>query len=155
MKPVTVSTEVNADQQTVYEFLSVLGAHERFTAPMLVDYHPSGPERGVGAQVRLTAVMGKRREPVDITVIEDDAPSRIAEFNISSRGRRRATGTYELEARPGNRTQVTFIYAWQHLPFVERLFGPLVRSAMRRALDTTMTNLAAQFANAKTASDAV
>ena len=154
MRPVTVTTEVNADQKTVYEFLSVLGAHELFTAPMLVDYQPSGPERGVGAQVRLTAVVGKRREPVDVTVIEDVPPSRIVEFNISARGRRRATGTYELEPLPGDRTRVTFVYAWQHLPFAERVLGPMVRSAMRHSLTITQSNLAARFANAKTATDA-
>jgi hypothetical protein len=154
MKPVIVAIDIPTDRETVYDFLSVLTAHESFTAPLLVDYEPSGPERGVSSHVRLTAVMAGRKAPVDVTVIEDVAPVRIVEQNVSAGGKRRATGTYELEPLASGGTRVSFTYAWQQVPFGDRALAPLVRAMVKRGLQQTMVRLARQFAPNVKSSDA-
>ena len=45
MKPVTVSVEVPNPPQHVYDFLEVLGNHERFMDHFMVDWELSGPRR--------------------------------------------------------------------------------------------------------------
>ena len=146
MKPVTVTVDVPQPREAVYEFLAVLANHESFTRPMLVDYRCSGPERGVGSKVRVTAVMGRVRSTADITVIEDVPSARTVEENVSANGKRRATGTYELEPAPGGGTRVSFTYAWQRAPFGDRIAAPLVRAMMRRGLRQTLDRLAQQLA---------
>jgi hypothetical protein len=114
--------------------------HESFTDHLMRDWRLSGPARGVGAKVTVTAVMGGRKERVEITAIEDVRPSRLAEENVSAGGKRRATGTYTLEPAADG-TLVTFTYAWQHAPVLDRCLAPLVRSMMKRGLDKAMTRL--------------
>jgi Polyketide cyclase / dehydrase and lipid transport len=141
MRPVSVSVDVPAARDAVYDFLAVTSAHESFTDHMLREWRCSGPERGVGSRAHVVAVVGGRREPVDIEVVEDVPPERIVERNVSAGGRRVATGTYTLHVVPG-RTRVTFTYAWERAPLADRLMAPLVRRLMRRALETTMRRLA-------------
>lgn len=144
MKPVTTSVVVPIDRDHVYEFLAVMANHETFTDHLMRDWRLSGPARGVGAQVTVTAVTGGRKEPVEITAIEDIRPSRLVEENISAGGKRRATGTYTLEPTTGG-TTVTFTYAWQSAPLLDRTLAPLVRSMMKRGLDKAMTRLKEQL----------
>jgi carbon monoxide dehydrogenase subunit G len=146
MKPVTVSVDVAQPREAVYEFLAVLANHESFTRPMLVDYRCSGPERGVGAKARVTTVVGRIRSTADITVIEDVPPVRNVEENVSAKGKRRATGTYELVPSSGGGTRVSFTYAWQRAPLGDRIAAPLVRAMMRRGLQQTLERLAQQLA---------
>jgi hypothetical protein len=53
MRQVTVSFEVPQDRDRVFDFLDVLGNHERFTDHFLLDWDLAGPERGVGAGARM------------------------------------------------------------------------------------------------------
>jgi carbon monoxide dehydrogenase subunit G len=107
----------------------------------------SGPYRGVGSKARVKVdVGGGRTDLVEMETIAAERPARIVEQNISAGGRRVANGTYTLEEPLSGRTRVTFEYAWQRAPRIERLLAPLVRGAMRRRLGRAMERLAEQLA---------
>jgi hypothetical protein len=146
MKPVIVSVDVPDSRDVVHDFLAVTAAHESFTDHMMKEWSCSGPERGVGSRAHVMVEMGGRREPADIEVVEDSPPWRIVERNVSAGGRRVGTGTYVLDELPRGGTHVTFIYAWERAPLIERLMAPVVRRVMRGGLDTGMKRLAEQLA---------
>lgn len=141
MQPVTVSIDVPQSREDVYSFLDILPNHEGFTDHMMVDWEYSGPDRGVGAQARVRTTMGKP-DSVAFEVISADPPREIVERNVGARGKRVATGTYRLEELPDGGTHIEFTYAWEAAPLSERLFGPLVRSVLRRGNEKAMTRLA-------------
>jgi hypothetical protein len=89
-------------------------------------------------------VLGGRTEPIEIEVIEAEAPVRNVERNIGAAGKRVATGTYTLDELPGGHTRINFDYAWQQMPVLERLAAPLVRRAMQLALGDATARRAAR-----------
>lgn len=141
--PVTVSIDVPQARPDVYAFLDVLANHEPFTDHMLVDWSCSGPDRGVGARARVSSKAGGRKEPVEIEVVEAQAPARIVERNVSAKGRRVGQGTYELAELPSGGTRISFTYAWLEAPRADRLLAPLVRAVLRRGNQRAMERLAA------------
>jgi hypothetical protein len=143
--PVTVSIDVPQPRDDVFAFLDVMANHEPFTNHMLVDWSYAGPDRGVGAKARMLSTAGGRKEPIDMEVIEAQAPSRIVERNVSAKGRRVGLGTYELSDLPGGGTHVTFTYAWEQAPAADRVLAPLVRALLRRGNARAMERLAAQL----------
>jgi hypothetical protein len=145
MKPVSVSTEVAHPIEEVYDFLDVIANHEPFTNHMLHDWEYSGPPRGVGSKARVRVNAGLRSEVVEIETFDAERPSRIAERNVSAGGRRQATGTYMLEPRADGRTSVTFEYAWQQAPLLDRLTAPAVRAYLRRGNGRALARLAEQL----------
>ncbi len=144
-KPVSVSIEVPQARTEVYAFLDVMANHEPFTDHMLVDWSYSGPPRGVGSKAHVHSKFGSRKEPVDIEVVSAQAPSRIVEHNVSAKGKRLATGTYELAELPGGGTRITFTYAWRQAPAADRLLAPLVRGILRRGNEKAMARLKEQL----------
>jgi hypothetical protein len=145
MKPVRVTTEVAHPIEEVYDFLDVIANHEPFTNHMLHDWEFSGPPRGVGSKARVRVSAGLRSEVVEIETFDALRPSRISERNISAGGRRQATGTYLLEPLADGRTSITFEYAWQRAPLIDRLSAPAVRAYMRRGNGRALTRLAEQL----------
>jgi hypothetical protein len=141
MQPVSVSIDVPQGVEDVYAFLDAMANHKQFTDHMLTDWRLSGPGTGVGARAEVTAVMGGRTEPVAIEVIEAQAPQLIVERNTGAGGNRVAHGTYKLAPAPAGGTTVSFEYAWQSAPALERVAAPLVRAIMRRGLRTSMERL--------------
>src|SRR5215216_5804398 len=99
--PVTVTIDVPQARSDVYAYLDVMANHEPFTDHMLVDWSYAGPDRGVGSKARVHSKAGGRTEVVDIEVVDAQAPSRIVERNVSAKGKRIGTGTYELAELPG------------------------------------------------------
>jgi hypothetical protein len=144
-KPVSVSIEVPQSRTDVYDFLDVMANHEPFTNHMLVDWSYSGPPRGVGSKAHVHSKFGSRKEAVDIEVVDAEAPARIVEHNVSAKGRRLASGTYELAELPGGGTRVQFTYAWREAPLADRLMAPLVRSILRRGNARAMARLKEQL----------
>jgi hypothetical protein len=145
MKPVTVSTTIDRDPDDVYAFLDVIGNHERFNDHLMTDWEYSGPHTGLGAKATAVAKMAGRREPVELEVIETTVATTIVERNVSHRGVRVATGTYRIAPGPHGGSWVTFEYAWQHSPRIERFAAPLVRALMRSALQRSMDRLAQEL----------
>lgn len=141
MKPLHVSVHVPYPREQVYEFLAVSANHEPFNQHLMTDWSFSGPPRGVGSKTHATAALAGKRDPVEIEVIDDVAPHLITERNVGAGGARVATGTYSLTETPDG-TTVTFDFAWVRVPRSERLAAPLVRRVMRRALQTSMRELA-------------
>ncbi len=141
MQPVTVSIEIDRDPNQVYAFLDVLANHARCNDHLLTDWELSGPATGLGAKATATANVAGRREPVEIEVIETTVATTIVERNVSHGGVRVAIGTYRIAPADGGGARVTFEYAWQHMPRVERLAAPLVRALMRRALQRSLVRL--------------
>jgi hypothetical protein len=141
MRPITVSTDVPQSREDVFDYLDVLANHEQFTDHMMRNWRLQGPQRGVGARARVDVVLAGRSEAVDIEVFEVEAPVRTVERNTGAAGRRVATGTYKLDQLSDGRTRVTFQYAWDQIPFTERLAAPIVRRITRSALKTAMQRL--------------
>ena len=147
MRPVKVSIDVLHPREQVYDFLDVIANHEPFTNHMMHDWEYSGPDRGVGSKARVIVdVGGGRTDLVEIETIAAERPARVVERNISSAGRRVANGTYALEELTSGRTRVTFEYAWQQAPRIERFAAPLVRGVMRRRVERAMERLVEQLA---------
>jgi len=146
MKPVRVTVDVPEGREDVYDFLDVMANHEPFTDHILKDWQYSGPDRGVGSKARVRVSAAGRTDDVDIEVVSADPPATIVERNISAGGKRRANGTYMLEALPAGGTRIVFEYRWQEAPLSDRLAAPLVRRMMRRANEQAMQRLAAQLA---------
>ena len=143
--PVTVTIDVPQRREDVFTYLDVLANHEAFTDHMLVDWSVSGPDRGVGAKARVYSKAGGRKEPVDIEVIEVDAPARNVERNVSAGGKRIGRGTYELSELPGGGTRIAFTYSWDRAPLPDRVLAPLVRALLRRGNARAMERLAEQL----------
>jgi hypothetical protein len=133
MKPVSVSVEVPQSRQEVYDYLDVLGNHERFTDHFLLDWQVSGPASGVGAKARMRVKSPGPDDWLDMEVIEAEPPRTATEESVSANGRRRTRGTYVLDDLPGGGTRITFQLAWLEAPLRERLAAPLTRSIVRRA----------------------
>jgi hypothetical protein len=144
MKPITVSVEVAQPRERVFAFLDVMRNHERFNDHMLTQWRYGGPERGVGSTARVTTTVAGKSDSLFIETVSSAPPGEIVEHNVGAGGRRRASGTYTLQALPGGGTRVNFRYAWQQAPWSERLLAPLVRAVMRRPLEQAMQRLAAE-----------
>jgi hypothetical protein len=142
MKPVSVAIEVPRQPDEVYEFLDVLGNHERFTDHFLLDWELSGPNRGVGARAGLGVKSPGPDDWLDMEVIEAERPRTTTEESVSAKGRRRTRGTYRLEPLPDGGTGVTFELAWLEAPLSERLAAPLTRAVVRRANARSLQRLA-------------
>jgi hypothetical protein len=145
MLPVTVSIDVPQRREDVFSFLDVLANHEPFTDHMLVDWSVSGPARGAGAKARVYSKAGGRKAPVDIEVIEVDAPARIVERNVSAGGKRVGRGTYELTELASSGTRISFTYSWDRAPLSDRALAPLVRAILRRGNQRAMERLGEQL----------
>ena len=144
-KPVSVSVDVPNPRTEVYDFLDVMANHEPFTDHMLVDWSYAGPPRGVGSKATVNSRFGPLKEPVSIEVVAAQAPSRIVEHNVSAKGRRQASGTYELTDLPDGGTRIVFTYTWSTAPLADRLLAPLIRGALRRGNMKAMDRLAEQL----------
>jgi hypothetical protein len=140
--PVSVSIDVPQPRSEVFAFLDVMANHEPFTNHMLIDWSYSGPDRGVGSRARVHSKAGGRTEVVDIEVVDAQEPSRIVERNVSAKGKRVGTGTYELAELPAGGTRVTFTYSWLQAPLADRALAPVVRSILRRGNERAMQRLA-------------
>jgi carbon monoxide dehydrogenase subunit G len=148
MKPITVSIDVAQPRERVFAFLDVMRNHEAFTDHMLTDWQYAGPERGVGSTARVRTKVAGKTDSLVIETVSSARPSEIVEHNVGAGGRRRASGTYELETLPTGGTRVRFIYAWLTAPLAERMLAPLVRAVMRRPLERSLERLAEQLAEA-------
>jgi len=142
MKPVSVSVDVPQSREEIYDYLDVLGNHERFTDHLLLDWELIGPERGVGARARMRVKSPGRDEWIEMEVIAAERPVMSTEESVGANGRRRTRGTYRLEALPGGGTRITFEFAWLEAPVIERLAAPLTRSIVRRANAKSLDRLA-------------
>ncbi|MGD0196669.1 MAG: SRPBCC family protein [Solirubrobacteraceae bacterium] len=151
MNPIQESINVPQPREAVYDFLDVQANHELFTDHMMRDWRCEGPDRGVGSKVRVNAVLGGRKDALEIEVIEADPPARSVERNIGAGGKRVATGTYTLTELPDGGTHIAFEYAWQKIPLSERLAAPIVRTVMRRSIQRALERLADQLQALETA----
>jgi hypothetical protein len=147
MRPVSVSIDVPRGRASVYAFLDVMANHERFTDHMLREWVCAGPASGVGARARVMNVLGGRRVPVEIEVIDAVDGRRTAERNVSAGGRRVGQGTYELADLEHGGTRVTFTYAWVQVPLEDRLLAVVVRPMVRRAFRQALERLAGALAS--------
>src|SRR5215203_4240476 len=137
--PVTVSIDIPQPRADVYAFLDVMAHHESFTDHMLVDWSCSGPAAGVGSKATVTAKFGGMTDKAEIEVIEVEDGRRIKERNLANKGRRIATGTYELSDLASGGTHVEFTFAFEQVPGYERPLLPLMRRMIRRGNERAMT----------------
>jgi polyketide cyclase/dehydrase/lipid transport protein len=143
-KPVSITIDVPQSREVVFDHLDLFANHEAFTDHMLSDWKLSGPERGVGGHLSATNIAGPKPEAIEIEVVDAERPTRIVERNTGASGRV-ATGTFDLAGLPDGGTKVTFTYAWEKAPLVERLLSPVARSAVRRVNGRALERLAEQL----------
>jgi hypothetical protein len=148
MKPVTISVDVPQPPDQVYEFLEVLGNHERFMDHFMVDWELSGPRKGVGAKANVRVKATAEKDWTDVEIVEADANRRLVEETIGgSGGKRRTRGTYLLEPLPAGGTRISFELEFLEMPRGERLMGPLNRAYVRRVNGKGMKRLAEALAS--------
>jgi hypothetical protein len=148
MKPVTISVDVPQPPDQVYEFLEVLGNHERFMDHFMVDWELSGPRKGVGAKANVRVKATAEKDWTDVEIVEADADRRLVEETIGgSGGKRRTRGTYLLEPLPAGGTRISFELEFLEMPRGERLMGPLNRAYVRRVNGKGMKRLAEALAS--------
>jgi hypothetical protein len=144
--PVTVSVDVPQRRADVYAFLDVMANHESFTDHMLTDWHVSGPATGVGAKADVTVKAAGRADKVRFEVVEVEEDRMIRERNWASKGKRVATGTYELSDNPDGGTRVEFTFAFEKVPALEKPLVPVMRRMIRSGNERSLERLAEQLA---------
>jgi hypothetical protein len=143
---VTVNIDVPQPRADVYAFLDVMANHQQFTDHMLTDWECSGPATGIGSKARVTTRFGALKDHAEIEVIEADANRLIRERNVANKGRRIATGTYELSDLPDGGTHIEFTFAFERVPALEKPLVPLMRAMIRRGNARAMTRLKERLA---------
>jgi hypothetical protein len=143
--PVTVSVSVTTPREEVFDHLDLLANHAPFLDHMYKKWTYSGPPRGVGAKGQATVSAPGSSEVAEFEVVESERPVRIVEEGVSAKGDRRTRGTYLLTELPDGGTKIEFELAWTAVPRSERIFPPLSRAFLRRALNKAMRRLAKQL----------
>ena len=147
MDPVTVSVTVAKPREQVFDHLDVLANHAPFLDHMYKKWTYSGPARGVGAKGQATVSAPGSSEVAEFEVVESQRPERIVEQGVSAKGNRRTRGTYRLAELPDGGTRIEFELAWTAVPRSERIFPPLSRAFLRRALGKAMNRLGKELDN--------
>jgi hypothetical protein len=142
MKPVTATVTVPWPREAVFDFLDVLGNHERFTDHFLVDWELSGPAAGVGAGARMRLKKPGPADWLDMKVVAGERPKTTIEESVSAKGRRRTRGTYTLAEAPCGGTRMTFRLEWLEAPLGDRLATPLTRAIAGRSNAKSLRRLA-------------
>ncbi len=141
MEPVVVSVIVAKPPEEVFDHLDVLANHAQFLDHMYKKWTYSGPPRGVGAKGQAVVSAPGSSEVAEFEVVESERPLRIVEEGVSAKGNRRTRGTYSFEPLPDGGTKIEFELAWTEVPRSERIFPPLSRAFLRRALGKAMRRL--------------
>jgi uncharacterized protein YndB with AHSA1/START domain len=146
VRPISVSTSVEAPPSEVFEFLAVLANHERFLDHFLVDWEFSGPARGVGAKARARQNAPGGQDRTEFEVIEVDDGRRIVEDGLGAKDKhgahkRHTRGTYTLTETSGGGTKIEFELEWLRASRAERMIPPLTGAFMRRSLAKGMRRL--------------
>jgi uncharacterized protein YndB with AHSA1/START domain len=144
MKPVTVSADVAAPPERVFEYLDTLANHEAFLDHYLGKWKFSGPARGVGAKAEALAKAPGSQDWFDFEVIEAESPRLLVEEGVSAGGKRRTHGTYRL-SEAGGGTRVEFELEFLELPRSERLAPFLTRAFAKRINAKALRRLAKQL----------
>jgi uncharacterized protein YndB with AHSA1/START domain len=145
MKPVTATVTVPRPREEVFDFLDVLGNHERFTDHFLVEWELSGPPAGVGARARMRLKKPGPPDWLDMKVVAAERPEATVEESVSAKGRRRTRGTYMLADAPGGGTRISFRLEWLQAPLSDRLATALTRAIAGRSNAKSLRRLAHLF----------
>jgi uncharacterized protein YndB with AHSA1/START domain len=157
--PLTVSTEIEAPREQVFDYLLDIANHAEFTDHYLVDWHLTRAQSvGLGAGARFRAKVPRSRFSwADVTIVELDPPKRIVEVGRTGKANRiRFVGTYELTAVPGGSTQVAFTLETEvHMPTDRFLESLGQRSWWRRKNSRALHRLRAIIEQGKGAGERV
>jgi hypothetical protein len=145
MKPVSVSVTVARPREEVFDFIDQLANHGSYMDHMFVDWHFSGPARGIGAKARARVQAPASREIAEFEVVESERPSRTVEQTLSAHGKRETRGTYTLEELADGSTRVDFGMEWLQAPRSETVAPALTRVFLRRALGKGLKRLAKEI----------
>jgi uncharacterized protein YndB with AHSA1/START domain len=128
VQPVSVSINVGAPREQVFEYLQDIANHPEFTDHYLVDWHLTRIDSvglGAGARYRVKAPRN-RFSWGDSTFVEVDAPHRIVEAGRMGKNNRiRTLGVYELASGSAGTTRVRFTFETEPATFADRLLESL------------------------------
>jgi hypothetical protein len=112
MRPIALSTAVDAPRERVFDFLCDLSRRPTWTDHFMDDFRleriePAG--QGAGARFRVKAPRGIRY--MDTTITESRRPHKIAELGLGGRGNRITLhAVWELTEGPGAVTTVNLTF---------------------------------------------
>jgi uncharacterized protein YndB with AHSA1/START domain len=146
VRPISVSTTVEAPPSRVFEFLVVLANHEQFLDHFLVDWEFSGPASGVGAKARARQNAPGGQDRTEFELIEVDDGRRLVEDGLGAKDKhgthnRHTVGTYTLTEAAGGGTKIEFELEWLEASRAERMIPPMTRAFTRRSLAKGMRRL--------------
>ena len=112
MGPVSVSTEVDAPRERVFDFLADLANRPSFTDHFISDFHLIRIESaGVGAGARFRIYAPPQALWMDTTITAVERPHRLSERGRGGRDNRIPSATeWEVLAGPGSLTTVRVAY---------------------------------------------
>jgi uncharacterized protein YndB with AHSA1/START domain len=126
--PFTLSINVGAPRERVFEYLRDIANHAEFTDHFLVDWHLTRIDSvglGAGARFRVKAP-GNRFSWADATFVEVEAPHRIVEVGRTGKNNRiRTLGVYELASGSADTTRVRFTFETEPSTLADRLLEGL------------------------------
>jgi uncharacterized protein YndB with AHSA1/START domain len=126
--PVSVSINIGAPREQIFDYLEDLANHSQFTDHYLVDWHLTRERSvglGAGARFRVKAP-GNRFSWADVTLAEVQRPHRIVERGRTGKGNRvRTLGVYELAPAPGGTTRVSFTTETEPATLSDRIMESL------------------------------
>ena len=147
VRPISVSTSVEARPLEVFEFLAVLANHEQFLDHFLVDWEFSGPRprgrrQGAGPAERARRagpdrVRGASRSTTARRIVEDGLGAK----DKHGTHRRHTRGTYTLTEASGGGTEVEFELEWLEASRAERMIPAMTRVFTRRSVAKGMRRL--------------
>jgi len=108
MREVTVSTNISAPREAVFDLLCDLAARPSFTDHYLDDYRLARVQPvGVGAAARFRMDAPLANEYAELTITKADRPRQIIEeIRFGRRGRNRAVAVYDLSRESAHVTRV-------------------------------------------------
>lgn len=123
-----MSVAIARPREQVFEYLADIANHAEFTDHFLVDWHLTRENSyGLGAGARFRVKMpGARFAWGDVTVVEFEAPARIAEDGRGGKFNRiRTRGEYRLSLRDDDGTDVEYTVGTEPGNLADRIMESL------------------------------
>ena len=141
MREVTVSTNISAPREEVFDFVCDLAGRPAYTDHFMDDYRLARVQPvGVGAAARFKLDAPFSNQYAELTITEADRPRRIIEeIRVGRRGRSRSVAVYDFTRESASVTRVELTTFSEPATMVDRFreigAAGWVRRKTRKSLD--------------------
>jgi Polyketide cyclase / dehydrase and lipid transport len=145
MREVTVSANISAPREAIFDFVCDLAARPAYSDHYLDDYRLARVDAvGVGAAARFRLDVPMANEYAELTITKADRPRQIIEeVRVGRRGRSRAVAVWDFSRESANVTRVELTTYSEPATMVDRFrqFGAAswMRRKTKKALDRLRT----------------